>query len=100
MFVCTNTEYGDEDDRDHRRVYERLKARKREGESFTELVDRLMDEARPDWRTGFGTLPEDAATELRKSVEEGRTALGEGLTARQDRNLETVTDVDDHDEAP
>ena len=80
-------------------VYDRLKARKREGESFTELVDRLMDEARPDWRAGFGTLPESEAAELRGLVEAGRTALGEGLTTRQDRSLEGMAD-DDPDEAP
>jgi len=29
-------------------VYDRLKARKRDGESFTDLVDRLLDEAQTD----------------------------------------------------
>jgi len=81
-------------------VYERLKARKREGESFTELVDRLMDEARPDWRSGFGTMSEDDATELRQIVEESRTGLGEGLARRQDRSLEEMADEDTTDEAP
>ena len=79
-------------------VYERLKARKREGESFTELVDRLMDEATPDWRTGFGTLSEDDATELRQIVEESRSGLGEGLATRQDRSLEEMADDDAPDE--
>lgn len=81
-------------------VYERLKARKREDESFTDLVDRLMDEARPDWRAGFGMLSEDEATELRKAVDESRTGLGEGLATRQDRSMEEMADEDAPDETP
>ena len=45
-------------------VYERLKARKREDESFSDLVDRLVEERRTDWREGFGTLPDGAAEAL------------------------------------
>lgn len=81
-------------------VYERLKARKREGESFTELVDRLMDEARPDWRSGFRSLPGEEATELGRIVEESRTGLGKGLAARQERTLDAIADDNTPDEAP
>lgn len=81
-------------------VYERLKARKREDESFTDLVDRLMDEARPDWRAGFGTLPEDDATELRELVEDSRAGLAKGTSKRQNRSVEEMAGEDDHDEAP
>ena len=45
-------------------VYERLKARKREDESFTDLMNRLLDETPPSWREGFGTLSEQDADEL------------------------------------
>ena len=41
-------------------VYDRLKAQKREGESFTDVVDRLIEESAADWRAGFGTLDDDA----------------------------------------
>ena len=37
-------------------VYERLRARKRDDESFTDLIDRLIDESEGDWREGFGSL--------------------------------------------
>jgi predicted CopG family antitoxin len=37
-------------------VYERLKAQKRGDESFTDTVERLLEETKPDWREGFGTL--------------------------------------------
>lgn len=81
-------------------VYDRLKARKRAGESFTELVDRLLDEARPDWRSGFGTLSEDEATELNRVVEESRASLGRGLATRQDRTKGTISAEDEPDETP
>lgn len=81
-------------------VYERLKARKREGESFTELMDRLMDEARPDWRAGFGSLSDEEAAELREIVAESRAGLGRGLAERQERTLETMASEDSRDEAP
>ncbi len=42
-------------------VYDRLKARKREDESFTDLVDRLIDETTVDWRETFGSLSVDEA---------------------------------------
>jgi predicted CopG family antitoxin len=44
-------------------VYERLKARKRKDESFTELVDRQIDETTVDWREAFGNLLEDEVAE-------------------------------------
>jgi predicted CopG family antitoxin len=80
-------------------VYERLKARKREGESFTDLMDRLMDETKPDWRDGFGTLEDEAGDELERIVRESRQATGEGLSDRQTRALKALSEVDDGDEA-
>jgi predicted CopG family antitoxin len=50
-------------------AYERLKARKRKGESFSDLVDRLLDEGQADWREGFGTLGHEEAEELEQAVE-------------------------------
>lgn len=77
-------------------VYERLKARKREDESFTELMDRLLDETTTDWREGFGTLSEGDADELEQIVEASRTQTGEGLSARQQEALgELVQEADD-----
>lgn len=35
-------------------VYDRLAAEKREDESFTDTIDRLIETATSDWRRGFG----------------------------------------------
>lgn len=68
-------------------VYDRLKARKRVDESFTELVDRLLDETTTDWREGFGTLSEQDADELEQIVATSRARTGDGLSARQQEAL-------------
>jgi predicted CopG family antitoxin len=77
-------------------VYKRLKARKREDESFTDLMDRLLDETTTDWREGFGTLSEQEADELEEIVEASRAHTGEGLSARQQEALsELAQETDD-----
>lgn len=68
-------------------VYERLRDRKRDDESFTDLVDRLLEESTPDWREGFGTLPETDAEDLEGLVLESRSGLNEGLSTRQDEAI-------------
>lgn len=80
-------------------VYERLKARKREGESFTDLMDRLMDETKPDWRDEFGTLSEEGGDELEALVRETREVTSEGLSKRQAEAFEELSKVGDDDEA-
>ena len=75
-------------------VYDRLKARKRDGESFTELVNRLLDESTAEWRDGFGSLPEAEGEELERLVAESRERLDEGLSARQTKALEALAEVD------
>lgn len=81
-------------------VYERLKARKQENESFTDLVDRLLDEATADWREGFGTLPDEDADELEQLVEDSRDRMAEGLSTRQQQALEErSTSESDHETA-
>jgi predicted CopG family antitoxin len=80
-------------------AYERLKARKREGESFTELVERLLDEATADWRDGFGTLPADETDELEQFATASRKRLNEGVATRQQDALEDLsTMTEDSDE--
>ncbi|WP_424020052.1 antitoxin VapB family protein (plasmid) [Halorientalis pallida] len=79
-------------------VYERLKARKREGESFTDVVDRLIEESATDWRTGFGTLQEDDAAELERVAERSRRETGAGVADRQDDAIEALAEVEDDDE--
>ncbi|GAB7017385.1 antitoxin VapB family protein [Halostagnicola bangensis] len=51
-------------------AYERLKARKEEGESFSETVKRLAGER--SWNEVVGILSEDEATDLEAAIEEGR----------------------------
>ena len=79
-------------------VYERLKARKREHESFTDLMDRLLDETTADWREGFGTLTEQDAHELRELVADSRDRTGNGLSARQEEALDTMHNRETEDE--
>ncbi|WP_435181040.1 antitoxin VapB family protein [Halorussus sp. AFM4] len=79
-------------------VYERLKARKREDESFTDLMDRLLDETKADWREGFGSLDAEAAEELEEAVETSRKRTSGGLAERQREAVEELADTEDADE--
>lgn len=79
-------------------VYERLKARKREGESFTDVVDRLIEESTGGWRAGFGTLPDDDAAELARVAERSRQATGARAADRQEAALEALSEDEDDDE--
>ena len=79
-------------------AYERLKARKREDESFTDLVNRLLDEDQTDWREGFGTLDAEEAEELERAVETSRRQTNAGLAERQQKVNEELSDTEDADE--
>ena len=79
-------------------VYERLNARKREDESFTDLMDRLLDESMVDWRNGFGTLAEQDAEELEAIVTDSRAQLADGLSTRQRAALDELAEVEEDDE--
>ncbi|WP_138005128.1 antitoxin VapB family protein [Halalkalirubrum salinum] len=81
-------------------VYERLKARKREDESFTDLMDRLLDETTVSWREGFGTLSEQDAGELEEIVANSRNQLAEGLSTRQRAALSELAEKNSDNEAP
>ena len=50
-------------------VYERLEARKRQNESFTELLERLTEEKR-DIYAGFGAWADSDATERMRETHE------------------------------
>lgn len=76
-------------------AYERLKARKRADESFTDLVERLLDEATTDWREGFGTLPSEESADLERVTKEVRTGTSEGVAARQADALEELSNHDE-----
>ena len=76
-------------------VYERLKARKREDESFTGLVNRLLDEGQTGWREGFGTLDAEETEELEQAVETFRKQTSAGLAERQQEIIEELSDTED-----
>ena len=80
-------------------AYERLKARKRDDESFTDLVDRLLEETTVDWREGFGTLSETEVDDLEDAVRDARIRTSEGLANRQRDAIEAISrDEGDSDE--
>ncbi|MFC3959515.1 antitoxin VapB family protein [Halovivax cerinus] len=74
-------------------VYERLRARKREDESFTDLLDRLMDESRTDWRETFGRLQDEDAAALEAAVKSVRERSSGGYAERQRDAIEAFADV-------
>lgn len=51
-------------------AYERLKAHKREGESFSDVIKRILDER--SWTEVAGMLSEEEAEELESLVRAGR----------------------------
>lgn len=63
-------------------AYERLKAHKREGESFTETIVRLT-EREADRRAGFGSMAE--VDGFRAAVEETREDVDADLRERAGR---------------
>lgn len=76
-------------------VYERLTERKRCDESYSDLIDRLLDEIELDWRPGFGSLEESDASQLRRRTRESRRSMSEGLVVRQSQTVESLSDGDD-----
>ncbi|QSG14574.1 antitoxin VapB family protein [Halapricum desulfuricans] len=73
-------------------AYERLKARKKEGESFSETVKRLAGER--SWNEVTGILSEDEAAALEAAIEDGRRKSNE----RSDRLTAALNEAGD-DEA-
>jgi predicted CopG family antitoxin len=51
-------------------AYERLKAHKRDGESFSDVVKRIAGER--SWTEVAGVLSDEEAEELEDAIEEGR----------------------------
>ena len=74
-------------------VYERLKAHKRSGESFSETLDRILHELDSDWRTNAGFLTDEEAADLEaevarglEDVDESFDELGDGIDKELSRN--------------
>jgi predicted CopG family antitoxin len=74
-------------------AYERLKARKREGESFSDTVKRLAGER--SWDEVAGILSESEADELERAIEAGRARSRERsdrLAAELDGGADDATE--------
>lgn len=65
-------------------VYERLKAHKRNDESFSETLDRILGELDADWETNAGFLSDEEADELEAEVTRGLEAVDESLDVAGD----------------
>ena len=73
-------------------AYERLRAQKRDGESFSDTVKRITEAVASDWREGFGRLDDETADRIAAVVAESRESTARGLADRQRRALEAMAD--------
>lgn len=73
-------------------VYDRLRARKRDDESFTDLIDRLIDASEGDWRDGFGSLSAEEADSLREAAAASRERFDESASDRQTAAIDQLAD--------
>ena len=73
-------------------AYERLRAQKREGESFSDTIKRITGAVSSDWREGFGRLDDETADRVATAVAESHESTGRGLADRQRRALKAMTD--------
>lgn len=79
-------------------AYKRLKAEKREDESFSDAVKRLTETVSSDWRHGFGKYAGEG-DELVEHVRRSRERLGSGLAVRQRRVLDAFGDENADEES-
>jgi len=80
-------------------VYKRLRARKRDDESFTDLIDRLIDESGGDWRDGFGSLSAEETESLREAAAASREQFNESAGDRQIAAFDRLADAPEASEA-
>ena len=78
-------------------VYERLRARKRDGESFTDVIDRLIDESGGDWREGFGSLSPEKTEAIREAALASRDRLAEDAAARSSEAADRLAERRDEE---
>ncbi|MFC7006710.1 antitoxin VapB family protein [Halalkalicoccus salilacus] len=75
-------------------AYERLKAQKREGESFSDTVKRITEEVSADWRRSFGRYAEEGER-FEQAVVDSRERSNVGLAKRQGRVNEILQSDDE-----
>lgn len=61
------------------RVKERLDHRRRKGESYNDVLERLLEEKNGDFYDGFGSLNDDEANWIREKREEAKTKRKERM---------------------
>lgn len=71
-------------------VYDRLAAEKHDGESFTETLARLIDEATADWRRGFGRYGDANTEAFERTVADSRDDHASGLAGSHAKTLEDL----------
>lgn len=71
-------------------VYDRLAAEKREDESFTETIARLLDETQSDWRRGFGRYSGQEGEKFEQFVRDAKRGTSLGLSQQTDEALEAL----------
>lgn len=78
-------------------AYERLRAEKREGESFSDVVKRVTSEVHSDWRRGFGKYGGKDGERLEQVTAESRNRRGSGLAIRRARAMDALLGEDADD---
>lgn len=78
-------------------AYDRLKAEKREGESFSDTVKRITGEVASDWRHSIGKYSGEEASTFEDAVRKSREATSQGLANRQREVNELLADDIDGD---
>lgn len=76
-------------------AYERLKAQKRDDESFSDTVKRITGEVITDWRRSFGRYSGEEGERFERAVTGSRKRTSAGLTERQQRVNEIMRGDDD-----
>ena len=71
-------------------VYDRLAAEKRDDESFTDTLARLIDETTADWRRGFGRYGDADGSEFERTVADSRGDHASGLAVSRAETLEEL----------
>jgi predicted CopG family antitoxin len=71
-------------------AYDRLKAEKREDESFSDTVKRITRAT--DWQRSLGKYSGERADEFANAVQMGREATNHGLAQRQREANATIHD--------
>lgn len=79
------------------KAYAKLKAEKREDESFSDTVARLTDAVAADWRHSLGKYADEAEA-FEGAVQQSREATSHGLARRQ-RDVTVAFEADATDEA-